>query len=209
MGSSKLEEQCLEASKMRDEYEREGGFSSKVWADDAIRYRNELSNPVRRSVIFAMQALYQLETNFRSLVAEGVCTPQIRGLILSDILYYESDSAVKELTTRIFDGVCRLQQEIDEVLQRHITCNWNVSRLAYVERSLLRIGIFSLLFDEKETRRDKHIINCCSELSGEYSNQCSTNFVYGVLREVSKEKVRDSEATNKEGQAEKVEPNAE
>ncbi|MGM9992937.1 MAG: transcription antitermination protein NusB [Candidatus Bruticola sp.] len=209
MGSSKLEEQCLEASKMRDEYEREGGFSSKVWDDDAIRYRNEISDPARRAVIFAMQALYQWETNYRSQVAEDLCTPQIRSLILSDILYYEADSVVRELASRIFVGVCCHEQEIDEILRRHITCNWKISRLAYVERSLLRIGVFCLIFDKKETRRDKTVINCCSELSGEYSNERSKNFIYGVLREVSKEKVPNSQPGKQETHTEEAEPNAE
>lgn len=217
VGRSRLGEQYIEASKMRDEYEKEGGFTSSVWADDAVRYRNELSDPVKRAVIFAMQALYQRELNFADFVPGGEGASQVRHLVLSDVLYYESDRYIKDLTTRIFDGVNSHLSEIDTLLQKHITCNWQVERLAAVERNLLRIGIFGLLFDEEAARTtsDKAIINCCSDLSEEYSTERSKNFVFGVLSEVSKDKnqaqdtdligqteVKDEEAPGEEAKQE-------
>ncbi len=200
VGRSRLGEQYVEASKMRDEYEKEGGFTSSVWADDAIRYRNELSDPVKRAVIFAMQALYQRELNFADFVPGGEGASQVRHLVLSDVLYYESDRYIKDLTTRIFDGVIKNLSQIDALLQKHITCNWQVERLATVERNLLRIGIFGLLFDEEvaQTTSDKAIINCCSDLSEEYSTERSKNFVFGVLSEVSKDKDRQKETESAE-----------
>ena len=203
VGRSRLGEQYIEASKMRDEYEKEGGFTSSVWADDAVRYRNELSDPVKRAVIFAMQALYPRELNFADFVPGGEGASQVRHLVLSDVLYYESDRYIKDLTTRIFDGVNNHLSEIDTLLQKHITCNWQVERLAAVERNLLRIGIFGLLFDEEAARTtsDKAIINCCSDLSEEYSTERSKNFVFGVLSEVSKDK-NQTQDTDLIGQAE-------
>ncbi|GEM_PF-3422639 len=199
---------------MRDEYEKEGGFTSSAWADDAVRYRNEVSDPVKRAVIFAMQALYQRELNFTDFVPGGEGASQVRHLILSDVLYYESDRYIKDLTTRIFDGVNSHLSEIDALLQKHITCNWQVERLAAVERNLLRIGIFGLLFDEEAARTtsDKAIINCCSDLSEEYSTERSKNFVFGVLSEVSKDKNNNQEAENAEqteAQAEEAQEEAE
>ena len=199
---------------MRDEYEKERGFTSSAWADDAVRYRNEVSDPVKRAVIFAMQALYQRELNFTDFVPGGEGASQVRHLILSDVLYYESDRYIKDLTTRIFDGVNSHLSEIDALLQKHITCNWQVERLAAVERNLLRIGIFGLLFDEEAARTtsDKAIINCCSDLSEEYSTERSKNFVFGVLSEVSKDKNNNQEAENAEqteAQAEEAQEEAE
>ncbi|MGN0013388.1 MAG: transcription antitermination protein NusB [Candidatus Bruticola sp.] len=207
VGRNRLGEQYIEASKMRDEYEKEGGFTSSAWADDAVRYRNELSDPVKRAVIFAMQALYQRELNFTDFVPGGEGASQVRHLVLSDVLYYESDRYIKDLTTRIFDGVNSHLSEIDALLQKHITCNWQVERLAAVERNLLRIGIFGLLFDEEAARTtsDKAIINCCSDLSEEYSTERSKNFVFGVLSEVSKDKNNNQEAEAAEQTEDQVE----
>lgn len=207
VGRNRLGEQYIEASKMRDEYEKEGGFTSSVWTDDAVRYRNELSDPVKRAVIFAMQALYQRELNFADFVPGGEGASQVRHLVLSDVLYYESDRYIKDLTTRIFDGVNSHLSEIDALLQKHITCNWQVERLAAVERNLLRIGIFCLLFDEEAARTtsDKAIINCCSDLSEEYSTERSKNFVFGVLSEVSKDKNNNQEAEAAEQTEDQVE----
>lgn len=207
VGRNRLGEQYIEASKMRDEYEKEGGFTSSVWTDDAVRYRNELSDPVKRAVIFAMQALYQRELNFADFVPGGEGASQVRHLVLSDVLYYESDRYIKDLTTRIFDGVNSHLSEIDALLQKHITCNWQVERLAAVERNLLRIGIFGLLFDEEAARTtsDKAIINCCSDLSEEYSTERSKNFVFGVLSEVSKDKNNNQEAEAAEQTEDQVE----
>lgn len=207
VGRNRLGEQYIEASKMRDEYEKEGGFTSSAWADDAVRYRNELSDPVKRAVIFAMQALYQRELNFTDFVPGGEGASQVRHIVLSDVLYYESDRYIKDLTTRIFDGVNSHLSEIDALLQKHITCNWQVERLAAVERNLLRIGIFGLLFDEEAARTtsDKAIINCCSDLSEEYSTERSKNFVFGVLSEVSKDKNNNQEAEAAEQTEDQVE----
>ncbi len=207
VGRSRLGEEYIEASKMRDEYEKEGGFTSSVWADDAVRYRNELSDPVKRAVIFAMQALYQRELNFTDFVPDGEGSSQVRHLVLSDVLYYESDRYIKDLTARIFDGVNRHLVEIDTLLQKHITCNWQVERLAVVERNLLRIGIFGLLFDEEAARNisEKAIINCCSDLSEEYSTERSKNFVFGVLSEVSKDKNRGKKVESTEEEAPEIE----
>ncbi len=207
VGRNRLGEQYIEASKMRDEYEKEGGFTSSAWTDDAVRYRNELSDPVKRAVIFAMQALYQRELNFTDFVPGGEGASQVRHLVLSDVLYYESDHYIKDLTTRIFDGVNSHLSEIDALLQKHITCNWQVERLAAVERNLLRIGIFGLLFDEEAARTtsDKAIINCCSDLSEEYSTERSKNFVFGVLSEVSKDKNNNQEAEAAEQTEDQVE----
>lgn len=208
VGLSRLAEQYVEASKMRDEYEKEGGFTSSVWADDAVRYRNELSDPVKRAVVFAMQALYQRELDFANFVPGGEGSSQVRHLVLSDVLYYESDRYIKDLTTRIFDGVTKHLAEIDAVLQKHITCNWQVERLAAVERNLLRIGIFGLLFDEEAARTttEKTIINLCSDLSEDYSTERSKNFVFGVLSEVNKDRKRNLEEneTTEETKAEET-----
>ena len=72
---------------------------------------------------------------------------------------------------------------------------------------MLRIGIFGLLFDEEAARTtsDKAIINCCSDLSEEYSTERSKNFVFGVLSEVSKDKNNNQEAEAAEQTEDQVE----
>lgn len=181
-----LAEKYMSAAKLRDEYEQEGGFTKNSDSEDRERRRSDISELFRRSVFLAMQAFYQLEAGFGGVTSNEVGFNAIRQLILSDVLYYESGPKIKESVTHIFDGVCQNLPEIDAMLHRHITCNWSVGRLAVVERSLMRIGIFELCFEKK--RADKTVIKVCSDLVGEYATERSMSFVYGVLCEVRKEK---------------------
>lgn len=191
--SEMLGESCLVAAKMRDEYEKEGGFTSKGWADDSIRYRSDLREPYRRALFLAMQALYEWESNFQDCVYGTPGYSDLRNTILGDVLYYEQDGVLRGEVRRLFDGVLANLERVDELLQERITCNWQVDRLARVERSLMRLGIYELAVAPAEVERKlSKVIKICADLAGEYATDRSMNFVYGVLSEVRKAQKTES-----------------
>ena len=68
--------------------------------------------------------------------------------------------------------------EHDEIIDQHIK-NWDVSRLAVIDKLILRMAISELLFfDDIPT---KVTINEAIELAKEYSTRKSGNFVNGIL----------------------------
>jgi len=76
------------------------------------------------------------------------------------------------LTTVDFSG------EYDEIIQKHIN-NWEVSRLAVMDKLIIRMAMSELLhFEEIPT---KVTINEAIELAKSYSTRKSGNFVNGIL----------------------------
>jgi transcription antitermination protein NusB len=76
------------------------------------------------------------------------------------------------LTTVDFAG------EYDQIIQKHIK-NWNVDRLAVLDKLILRMAISEFLhFDDVPT---KVTINEAIELAKDYSTRRSGNFVNGIL----------------------------
>lgn len=116
----------------------------------------------------ALQALYQLD---------------LRGVeVLGDVGRFLSDSAsepeVRRFARRLIDGVwehrARLDQTIGEVAE-----NWEVHRMAVVDRNVLRLASFELLFLDDVP--PKVAINEAIDLAKRYSTTDSGAFVNGIL----------------------------
>lgn len=118
---------------------------------------------------WAIRALYQLEV-----------TDKPRDETLSEVLSVakpdkESEDFVKELV----EGTTRHQLEtIDPLLQR-FTREWTLERLAVLDRSILRLAAFELLFHPATPVAV--VVNEAVELAKKYSTAESGRFVNGVL----------------------------
>lgn len=85
---------------------------------------------------------------------------------------------------RLVDGVHGHLEEIDGVLQRYAE-HWKLHRMAAVDRNLLRLGLFELVF-QKETPFPI-IINEALEIVKEFSDAEGTQFVNGILDAAARE----------------------
>ncbi|HRW93539.1 MAG TPA: transcription antitermination factor NusB [Thermotogota bacterium] len=75
------------------------------------------------------------------------------------------------------------REEIDELIQKHLR-NWSWDRLASVDRNVLRLGTYELLF-----RKDTPIevsLNEAVEIAKRYGSEKSSKFVNGVLDAIAK-----------------------
>ncbi len=100
---------------------------------------------------------------------------------------------------RLVDGVHGHLDEIDIVLTRFAE-HWKIHRMAAVDRNLLRLGIYELMF--LKDIPFPIIINEALEIVKEFSDQEGTQFVNGILDAASRE-FRPNEAGPK-GRAKKV-----
>lgn len=85
---------------------------------------------------------------------------------------------------RLVDGVHGQLEEIDAVLARY-TEHWKIHRMATVDRNLLRLGIYELIYLKEIPF--PIIINEALEIVKEFSDEESTQFVNGILDAASKE----------------------
>jgi N utilization substance protein B len=73
--------------------------------------------------------------------------------------------------------------EIEAMLQKHSE-NWSLERIASLDRSILRVAIYELLYTDTPA---PIVINEAIEIAKKYSSESSGKFVNGVLDAVNQE----------------------
>lgn len=97
---------------------------------------------------------------------------------------YESiDENVQAFTNRLTSGIEEHLQDIDDIISQHAT-NWQLKRMAVIDRNVLRIGVFELL--HANDIPPKVTINEAVELAKKYGDLESSKFVNGILDKIHK-----------------------
>lgn len=91
----------------------------------------------------------------------------------------ESDPFYEQLVTETLDKL----EEIDELLIENLK-NWRLDRLGNVERTILRMATYELLY--VETIPDKVTINEAVELAKSFADEEAAKLVNGVLGNIIK-----------------------
>jgi len=91
----------------------------------------------------------------------------------------------QEFARRLAHGVRVHESEIDAVIVRY-TENWALDRMAAIDRSVLRMAAYELLYD-LETPVSV-VINEAIEIAKKFSTAESSKFVNGILDKVKQER---------------------
>ena len=83
-------------------------------------------------------------------------------------------------------GVAKHLKELDAIIEKAAP-EWPISQIPLVDRNVLRIGLFELLYANKEEVPPKVAINEAIELAKTFSGQISGKFINGVLGTVYKQ----------------------
>jgi N utilization substance protein B len=97
----------------------------------------------------------------------------------------EIDSQVRDFASDLARGTLDNRAVLDEKLSQYAT-NWKLERMAVVERNILRLGAYELLF--RQDIPAKVSINEAVELAKKYSGQEAGKFVNGILDKIKGEK---------------------
>lgn len=87
---------------------------------------------------------------------------------------------------KLLDGVIEKKKDLDDILVKAAP-DWPLDKIAPVDRSVLRIGLYELLFSDRKEVPAKVAINEAIELAKSYGGDSSGKFVNGVLGSVYKE----------------------
>lgn len=98
-------------------------------------------------------------------------------------------SKLRGRAARIADGVRNRMPALDEAISA-ASDNWRIGRMAPVDRTIIRIGLFELRF-EPDTPLGV-ILNEAVELAKKYSTEQSGAFVNGVLAALARTERPDS-----------------
>ncbi len=91
-------------------------------------------------------------------------------------------SFIADLTTNVLSK----RQDLDKIIEKAAP-DWPIDKISVVDRNVLRIGLFELLFSDREEVPAKVAINEAIELAKTFGGENSGKFVNGVLGSVYKE----------------------
>ena len=100
-------------------------------------------------------------------------------------------AASREYARELVKGTLEKKEEIDRVLAE-VSENWSLERMAIVDRNILRLGAYELLYAEDVP--PKVAINEAIDLARRFSTEGACAFVNGVLDRIREAYPRRAEA---------------
>jgi len=132
----------------------------------------------RKARELALQALYYLDINHIGPADE----------ILQDALtlfytHYPPSEQFKAFFGTLINGVLENREKIDTLIEKH-SRNWKISRMSCVDRNILRLAAFELLYCDDIPV--KVTINEAIDVSKKYGTKESGAFVNGIIDGIRK-----------------------
>jgi N utilization substance protein B len=125
-----------------------------------------------------MQSLYEWDFSGKKLDLKKIVEKNIKefgpGL--------ENEAFIWQLVT----GVIKYLSELDKIIEKAAP-EWPIEQITIIDRNVLRIGLYELLFGKKEEVPPKVAINEAIELAKSFGGESSGKFINGVLGTVFKE----------------------
>jgi len=135
------------------------------------------SRHLSRSI--AMQSLYEWDFN-------GKKQETLEKIVDKNIKEFgpglEDDSFVRQLVKGVVSTILQLDQIIEKAAPE-----WPINQINIVDRNVLRIGLYEILYSKKEEVPPKVAINEAIELAKNFGGESSGKFINGVLGTVFKE----------------------
>ncbi|MFQ5846771.1 MAG: transcription antitermination factor NusB [Candidatus Methylomirabilales bacterium] len=125
----------------------------------------------RRAREAALSILYQLEFRPENL-AEVFCA------FWAD---HPLPPEVRTFAEQLVAGTVAHREEIDTLIARHAE-HWHFSRIALVDRNILRVATYEFIF--RKEIPEKVILNEAIEIAKQYGSEDSGRFVNGILDKI-------------------------
>lgn len=131
----------------------------------------------------------------RVLAFQALYSHDVGGVPLDDLLTLEwakSEKADSEMNTEAQDfarliiaGTIEHLPQIDEQIKSHLSAKWDISRVNKVSLAILRISVFSLLYQKEVS--PGIVIDEAIDIVKEYGSDDAFKFINAVLDNISKD----------------------
>jgi len=135
------------------------------------------SRHLARSI--AMQTLYEWDFNNQD-------NSRLEEIMNKNIAEFGPGLEDAEFIQKLAKGTIDNLKEIDAIIEKAAP-EWPIGQIATVDRSVLRLGLYELLFGNREEVPPKVAINEAIELAKSFGGESSGRFVNGVLGTVYRE----------------------
>ncbi len=144
-----------------------------------ILYKNigMANRHLSRSIV--LQSLFEWDFNSRS-------KEDALDIFSRDVKEFSPNSGDFLFMEGLIKGVLEKQKDIDLIIEKAAP-DWPIDKISVMDRNILRIGLFELLFGDRSQVPPKVAINEAIELSKTFGGETSSKFVNGVLGAVYKE----------------------
>lgn len=135
------------------------------------------SRHLARSIV--VQSLYEWDFFDRK-------PKNLKKIVERNIERFGSGIEDKKFIWQLVKGVVKNLSKIDKIIEQAAP-QWPLEQVAIIDRNVLRIGLYELLFGEKKEVPLKVAINEAIELAKMFGGENSGKFVNGVLGTIYKE----------------------
>ena len=146
-----------------------------------------------RSIV--LQSLYEWDFNiFRAAknmddlykVKNVKENPKLKKIVSHNIDKFGPGMEDASFVWGILQGVVGRLKKIDAIIEKGAP-EWPIEQIAFIDRNVLRIGIYELLFANREEVPPKVAINESIELEKTFGGESSGKFINGVLGTIYRE----------------------
>ncbi|MDI6799098.1 MAG: transcription antitermination factor NusB [Actinomycetota bacterium] len=124
----------------------------------------------------------------RRMALEILYEKDILGDTIDDIIRVRNASnrgaPLSDFALTLLHGFERNHEKIDELIAEYAD-NWSIDRMPIVDRNIIRIGVYEMLFEEAIPIRVS--INEAVELAKIFGSEDSSKFVNGILGRIARE----------------------
>ena len=127
----------------------------------------------------AMQSLYEWDFS-------GKSDEKLKEITDRNIIEFGPGMEDVDFIWQLVNGVSGKISQLDDIISKSAP-QWPIEQITIVDRNVLRLGLFELLFAKKEEVPPKVAINEAIELAKTFGGESSGKFVNGVLGTVYRE----------------------
>lgn len=130
-----------------------------------------------RSIV--LQTLFEWDQN-------AISKDDTESVLNRNVEEFARNKSDQPFMARLLDGIISKQKELDLVIEKAAP-EWPIDRISPIDRNILRLGLYELLFSDRSEVPAKVAINEAIELAKQFGGENSGRFVNGVLGAVYKE----------------------
>lgn len=127
----------------------------------------------------ALQTLFEWDFN-------GCDNSKVRDILNRNVEEFGPGMADFSFVEKIIEGVVNNKESLDDIIKKAAP-EWPLERIATTDRNVLRIGLYELLYSDRQEVPAKVAINESIELAKTFGGENSGKFINGVLGTVYKE----------------------
>jgi N utilization substance protein B len=124
---------------------------------------------------------YLFDWDFRNLDESGIAD-----ILTRNVDEFAPGMGDFSFVKNLADGVIKKKKDIDTIIEKAAP-EWPIDKIAMVDRNVLRLGLYELIFGDRKEVPAKVAINEAIELAKSFGGDTSGKFVNGVLGAVYKE----------------------